>query len=133
MSAWEAACNKTRENAKISVGSGKTYLVSEIQFQGPCSSTSITFEVTHPFAITTQIHLIKKSHNWKYFIFSSTQILGNIVAPPRSAWQKKGSNEWLYFHRVDGLTVVGERQGVIDGRGETWWKNVRPLKPLLLN
>ncbi|XP_042051358.1 probable polygalacturonase At3g15720 [Salvia splendens] len=94
VSAWEAACNKTKENAKISVGSGKTYLVSEIQFQGPCSSTSITFE-----------------------------ILGKIVAPPRSAWQKNGSNEWLYFHRVDGLTVVGERQGVIDGRGETWWKN----------
>ncbi|KAL1551402.1 endo-polygalacturonase [Salvia divinorum] len=93
-SAWEAACNKTREKAKISVGSGKTYLVSEIQFKGPCNSTSIIFE-----------------------------ILGKIVAPPGSAWQKKGADEWLYFHRVDGLTVVGERQGVIDGRGETWWKD----------
>ncbi|XP_057772857.1 probable polygalacturonase At3g15720 [Salvia miltiorrhiza] len=93
-SAWEAACKEKREKAKIAVASGKTFLVSQIEFKGPCSSTSIIFE-----------------------------ILGKIVAPPRSAWEKKGADEWLYFHRVDGLTLVGEGQGVIDGRGETWWKN----------
>ncbi|KAH6782075.1 hypothetical protein C2S52_001102 [Perilla frutescens var. hirtella] len=93
-SAWEAACEEERENAKIAVASGKTFLVSQIEFNGPCSSKSIIFE-----------------------------ILGNIVAPPRSAWINKGADEWLYFHKVDGLNLVGNGRGQIDGRGATWWKN----------
>ncbi|KAI3455334.1 hypothetical protein Pfo_011997 [Paulownia fortunei] len=93
-SAWKAACKKETENAKITVPSGKTFLVYPVKFEGHCNSPSITFE-----------------------------ILGTIVAPPRSAWRKKGIDEWLYFHRVDGLTVVGNGQGLIDGRGDTWWKH----------
>lgn len=46
------------------------------------------------------------------------------MAPPRSAWKKTGADEWLYFHKVDGLTVEGNGQGLIDGRGVTWWKHV---------
>ncbi|XP_020547959.1 probable polygalacturonase At3g15720 [Sesamum indicum] len=91
-SAWEAACKRKTNNAKVTVPSGKTFLVSPIQFEGPCTSNSITFE-----------------------------ILGDIVAPPRSAWTKKSADEWLSFHRVDGLIVAGSGQGVIDGRGESWW------------
>ncbi|KAK4416681.1 putative polygalacturonase [Sesamum alatum] len=92
--AWEAACKKETNIGKVTVPSGKTFLVSPIEFEGPCTSTSITFE-----------------------------ILGNIVAPPKAAWTTKSADDWLSFHRVDGLTVAGNGQGMIDGRGESWWKH----------
>ncbi|GFP88990.1 probable polygalacturonase at3g15720, partial [Phtheirospermum japonicum] len=92
-SAWKAACTKETDNVKITVPNGKTFLVYAVKFEGPCKSSSITFE-----------------------------ILGRIVAPPRSAWRKKSTDEWLYFHRVDGLIVEGNGQGQIDGVGSTWWK-----------
>ncbi|KAL0449834.1 UNVERIFIED_CONTAM: putative polygalacturonase [Sesamum latifolium] len=50
------------------------------------------------------------------------QILGDIVAPPKSAWPKRSTDAWLSFHQVDRLIVAGNGQGVIDGRGESWWK-----------
>ncbi|KAL3840963.1 hypothetical protein ACJIZ3_025554 [Penstemon smallii] len=93
-SAWKAACTSKLNSMKITVPGGKTFLLSPVGFEGPCNSSSITFE-----------------------------ILGNITAPKRSAWRKKGVDEWLYFHQVDGLTVVGNGQGLIDGRGYSWWKH----------
>ncbi|XP_022883570.1 probable polygalacturonase At3g15720 [Olea europaea var. sylvestris] len=44
MAAWKAACNQGTINPKVSVRQGKTYLVNQIQFEGPCRSPSITFE-----------------------------------------------------------------------------------------
>ncbi|XP_073137344.1 probable polygalacturonase At3g15720 [Henckelia pumila] len=74
------------------------FLVSRIVFQGPCKFTSLSF-----------------------------QILGKIVAPPRSKWRKTVEHEWLYFHNVDGLNVTGNGQGVIHGNGLSWWSTgVRP-------
>lgn len=52
------------------------------------------------------------------------QIDGNLVAPSDpSNWKCDGNAcyQWLYFHRVDGLTLRG--RGTIDGRGEKWWQN----------
>ncbi|XP_020554904.1 probable polygalacturonase At3g15720 [Sesamum indicum] len=91
-SAWEAACKKGTNNGKVTVPSGKTFLVYPIEFEGPCRLSSITFE-----------------------------ILGVIVAPPKSAWMKKSADAWLSFHGVDRLIVAGNGQGVIDGRGASWW------------
>ncbi|KAG8379848.1 hypothetical protein BUALT_Bualt07G0132100 [Buddleja alternifolia] len=91
--AWREACNEASNNPTISVSSGKTFLVSQIEFEGPCKSRFITF-----------------------------QVLGNIVAPPKSAWKKKSADEWLHFDKVDGLIVVGNGHGLIDGQGDSWWK-----------
>ncbi|XP_058724856.1 probable polygalacturonase At3g15720 [Vicia villosa] len=49
------------------------------------------------------------------------QINGNIVAPHRNAWGPC-SQRWLYFLDVHGMKIDGS--GVIDGRGEDWWKDV---------
>ncbi|KAL3631801.1 hypothetical protein CASFOL_024785 [Castilleja foliolosa] len=95
-SAWKAACSKETNNVKITVPEGKTFLVRAVKFEGPCKSSSITFE-----------------------------ILGRIVAPPRSAWRKKTTDDWLYFNLVDGLIIDGSGQGQIDGVGLTWWKHVK--------
>lgn len=119
-------------------------MVSQIEFKGPCSSSSITFEVINPpfqiiiqFALTTfgkcyyllKTYLIRIESLFFITWFTNrnktySQILGQIVAPPRSKWKKRGVDEWLYFHRVDGLTLVGNGKGLIDGRGETWWEKV---------
>ncbi|KAL8458032.1 hypothetical protein ACS0TY_035782 [Phlomoides rotata] len=93
-SAWSEACHKATHSAKINVPSGKTFLLSPIEFEGPCKSNNITFE-----------------------------ILGSIVAPPKSAWKNKGGGEWLKFQGVDWLTLVGNGQGLIDGQGDSWWSN----------
>ncbi|KAG6422208.1 hypothetical protein SASPL_118773 [Salvia splendens] len=97
-SAWEAACNKGLGTSKITVPSGKTFLVSAIKFAGPCKSRSITFE-----------------------------ILGTIVAVPKQAWGKGGGDgdAWILFHQVQGLSVVGNGKGVFDGQGASWWPRER--------
>ncbi|KAL5071463.1 hypothetical protein RYX36_022350, partial [Vicia faba] len=48
------------------------------------------------------------------------KIDGNIIAPLRNDWGAC-SKKWLHFHTVNGITVDGS--GVINGRGEDWWKN----------
>ena len=51
------------------------------------------------------------------------QIHGNIVAPRSpTAWPQA-----VYFFSVIGtynLTIIGDNKGVIDGRGEDWWKMI---------
>ncbi|KAL1564970.1 galacturonan 1,4-alpha-galacturonidase [Salvia divinorum] len=95
-SAWAAACNKGLGTSKVTVPSGKTFLISSVKFEGPCESRSITFE-----------------------------ILGTIVALPKQAWGKGDGDEWILFHQVQALSVVGNGQGVIDGQGATWWPHGR--------
>ncbi|XP_042059708.1 probable polygalacturonase At3g15720 [Salvia splendens] len=95
-SAWEAACNKGLATSKVTVPSGKTFLVSSVKFVGPCKSRSITFE-----------------------------ILGTIVAHPKESWGNGDVGEWIMFHQVQALSVVGNGQGVIDGQGASWWPNGR--------
>ncbi|CAI9753639.1 unnamed protein product [Fraxinus pennsylvanica] len=92
MAAWKAACNRRTNRPKVIVPQGKTYLVNQIQFGGPCKSPSIKFE-----------------------------ILGTIVAPPKSAWTSKNQNYWLSFYLINGLNVVGNEIGVVDGQGSSWW------------
>ncbi|CAA3025467.1 probable polygalacturonase At3g15720 [Olea europaea subsp. europaea] len=92
MAAWKAACNQGTINPKVSVRQGKTYLVNQIQFEGPCRSPSITFE-----------------------------ILGTIIAPPKAAWTSKNPDFWLSFYHINGLNVVGNGIGVVNGQGSYWW------------
>ncbi|GFZ04091.1 pectin lyase-like superfamily protein [Actinidia rufa] len=45
---------------------------------------------------------------------------GTIIAPnDPSAWDSLNPQRWLYFHKVDHLTVDGS--GKIDGMGQEWW------------
>lgn len=44
-----------------------------------------------------------------------------IFSESKSAWTIKRKYEWLYFQKVDGLNVVGNEQGLIDGQGSSWW------------
>lgn len=52
------------------------------------------------------------------------QIEGSIVAQPKSAWKNNRRGEWLKFQGVEGLSVVGNGVGLIDGQGDSWWHNV---------
>ncbi|KAI3455332.1 hypothetical protein Pfo_011995 [Paulownia fortunei] len=94
-SAWEAAGQQVSDSAKITIASGKTFLLSPIKFAGPCKCHNITFE-----------------------------ILGSIVAQPKLEWKNKRAGEWLMFQGVDRLKVVGNGQGLIDGQGDSWWGQV---------
>ncbi|XP_051135451.1 probable polygalacturonase At3g15720 [Andrographis paniculata] len=91
-SAWTAACGAGSKNATIVVPSG-TFLVSSIEFEGPCKSSRVMFMIS-----------------------------GKIVAPPKEAWKEKSRDVWLRFHEINGLVVSGNGKGTIDGQGETWWK-----------
>ncbi|PAN44418.1 hypothetical protein PAHAL_9G041500 [Panicum hallii] len=91
--AWKAACASPRP-AVVLVPGGKRYLLSEVvKLSGPCRSASVTLTVQ-----------------------------GTLVASPnRADWSDRDRRHWIVFRAVDGLTVNGG--GVIDGNGETWWKN----------
>ncbi|XP_020548145.1 probable polygalacturonase At3g15720 [Sesamum indicum] len=91
-SAWEAGCRNGSGSVTISAPSGKTFLVFPIQFGGPCQPYNITLE-----------------------------ILGSIVAPPKTEWKSKTASSWLKFRGVEGLKVVGNGQGLVDGQGASWW------------
>ncbi|KAK4395322.1 putative polygalacturonase [Sesamum angolense] len=99
-SAWDAGCKNGSGSATISVPSGKTFLVFPIQFGGPCQPYNITLE-----------------------------ILGSIVAPPKIAWKSKTVSSWLKFRGVEGLKVVGNQQGLVDGQGASWWGQVNDQRP----
>ncbi|KAG8379153.1 hypothetical protein BUALT_Bualt07G0058500 [Buddleja alternifolia] len=91
--AWQATCSSSSSSAIMQVPSDKTFLIQAIRFDGPCNSKSVTMEIN-----------------------------GNLVAPnDPSDWEceKSSCEQWIYFHRVDGLTVHGH--GVIDARGKKWW------------
>lgn len=49
-----------------------------------------------------------------------------MVAQAKLGW-KNQKGEWLKFQGVDRLTVVGNGQGLIDGQGDSWWRNVSSL------
>ncbi|KAK4479723.1 hypothetical protein RD792_015255 [Penstemon davidsonii] len=71
--------------------------------------------------VLSLLTISNQTHIHTYIYICTYQISGNIVAPSKSAWIKKSADEWLYFHQVDGLNVLGD--GLIDGRGESWWKD----------
>ncbi|GFZ04092.1 pectin lyase-like superfamily protein [Actinidia rufa] len=87
--AWSLACAFPTKT-KIEIRAGKTYLVRPINFAGPCKA-KLKFRIS-----------------------------GTIIAPnDPSSWDGLNPNKWLYFHKVDHLTVDG--RGKIDGRGQGWW------------
>ena len=44
--AWKAACSAGTQNPTVVVPSRKDFLVYPLTFQGPCKSSSISFQVT---------------------------------------------------------------------------------------
>ncbi|PSS17871.1 Polygalacturonase [Actinidia chinensis var. chinensis] len=87
--AWRLACDFPTKT-KIVIRAGKNYLVRPIDFGGPCKA-KLKFRIS-----------------------------GTIIAPNNpSAWDGLNPQKWLYFHKVDHLTVDG--RGRIDGRGQGWW------------
>ncbi|PIN06788.1 Polygalacturonase [Handroanthus impetiginosus] len=90
--AWQETCASS-SSATVQVPSGKTFLIRALRFNGPCNSNSVSMEID-----------------------------GNLMAPSDpSKWDCENNvcDRWIYFHRVDGLTVRG--YGTIDGRGDKWW------------
>ncbi|XP_057808868.1 probable polygalacturonase At3g15720 [Salvia miltiorrhiza] len=101
--AWEETCASS-SSPTMKVPSDSTFLVQPLRFIGPCKSRSLTL-----------------------------QIDGNLVAPAHPSTWKCDANlchQWLYFHRVDGLTLRG--RGTIDGRGHKWWQNKHLNRPTVM-
>ncbi|XVE71171.1 hypothetical protein DITRI_Ditri10aG0129300 [Diplodiscus trichospermus] len=81
LKAWQALCGATGGTATLEIPASKTFLLSQVEFVGPCSSTRIDF-----------------------------QVLGKIVAPEANAWSKHDFDCWLCFREVNGLVVDGSGQ-----------------------
>ncbi|XP_052196117.1 probable polygalacturonase At3g15720 [Diospyros lotus] len=77
--AWTAACGSKSDNTVV-VPAGKNFLVRPLQFQGPCKSSSIKF-----------------------------QVMGKITAPSKNNFGA-GKDNWLVFTNIDGLVVSGNGQ-----------------------
>ncbi|XP_042016367.1 probable polygalacturonase At3g15720 [Salvia splendens] len=101
--AWEETCASLSPPAMI-VPSGRSFLIQPLRFTGPCESNPLTILID-----------------------------GNLVAPiDPSTWKCDANDcyQWLYFHKVEGLTLLG--QGIIDGRGQQWWLNKGQTRPSLM-
>ncbi|XP_047320303.1 probable polygalacturonase At3g15720 [Impatiens glandulifera] len=93
LQAWAKACASSSSTTMVVPG-GKTYLLSPLQFKGPCRGSTI-----------------------------QVQIDGTLVAPKKlSDWKGCVANTWIGFSHVDGLQVYGK--GKLDGQGSPWWKNL---------
>ncbi|ONK81044.1 uncharacterized protein A4U43_C01F24630 [Asparagus officinalis] len=90
--AWVAACSATTGPPTMYVPKGRTFLVSPITFKGPCRFQKVLF-----------------------------QMEGTLIAPndPRR-WKGIDPSLWLQFQHVGTLNVFGG--GIINGRGQNWWK-----------
>ncbi|KAL8214587.1 hypothetical protein R6Q57_004036 [Mikania cordata] len=89
--AWEEVCNDVGPSSRLTIPLFNTFLVSPINFQGPCKPPLIHF-----------------------------QILGSIMAPRNpGSWNGCETGAWLLFYNVNGLLVDGG--GLINGRGKAWW------------
>ncbi|KAH9666594.1 putative polygalacturonase [Citrus sinensis] len=87
--AWKKACSFPART-KIVFSAGYTFLIHPIDISGPCKSR-LTLEIS-----------------------------GTIVAPKDpDVWKGLNRRRWLYFNRVNHLTVQGG--GTIDGMGQEWW------------
>ncbi|XP_047326209.1 probable polygalacturonase At3g15720 [Impatiens glandulifera] len=74
------------------VPAGKSFLTQALVFNGPCSSSSITF-----------------------------QLLGTIIAPSKSNF-KNPSEKWLLFSKVNGLVINGNGSFDGSATMNDWWK-----------
>ncbi|XP_051135450.1 probable polygalacturonase At3g15720 [Andrographis paniculata] len=90
--AWKAACEAKTSTVKIIVPARKSFLLSPIEFFGPCKPSKINFLIS-----------------------------GTILAPQKSAYGNS-YDTWLHFSGIDGLVVDGNSRGTIDGRGKSWWR-----------
>ncbi|XP_021275476.1 probable polygalacturonase At3g15720 [Herrania umbratica] len=78
LTAWQALCGARGRTSTLVIPASKTFLVSHVQFLGPCSSS--------------RVHI---------------QVLGKIVAPEANAWSGRNSDCWLCFMGVHGLVIDG--------------------------
>ncbi|KAM7493020.1 hypothetical protein LguiB_027629 [Lonicera macranthoides] len=92
LKAWKDACSATNESPTLKIPAAKTFLISPVNFQGPCSFSNV-----------------------------HVQVLGNVVAPNSvDAWKGCVKNSWIVFSSVKNLIVDGSSQ--IDGQGSFWWR-----------
>ncbi|KAM7493018.1 hypothetical protein LguiB_027627 [Lonicera macranthoides] len=92
LKAWKDACSATNESPTLKIPAAKTFLLSPVNFQGPCSFSNV-----------------------------HVQVLGNIVAPNSlDAWKGCVKNSWMVFSSVKNLIVDGS--GQIDSQGSFWWR-----------
>ncbi|RID60560.1 hypothetical protein BRARA_F03708 [Brassica rapa] len=92
--AWKAMCSSGGSNKTLLIPSDNTFLLQPLVFQGPCNSPSV-----------------------------QVQLDGKIVAPlNKAAWSGLKSYEWVSFHKIIGLTVLGS--GTINGRGSSFWEQL---------
>lgn len=74
--AWKEAC--ALDFAVFLIPEGRTYLVSPLDFKGPCGSSLIV------------------------------ELAGTLIAPSEPhTWNKSNSNAWLHFSHMNDLTVEG--------------------------
>ncbi|GLT90925.1 hypothetical protein SLE2022_088400 [Rubroshorea leprosula] len=82
LDAWRSVCEATTTSGAtmptLQVPAGKTFLLKQVKFSGPCKSA------------TVQI-----------------QMMGNIIAPMSTDWTDCKSGCWLCFDLVDNLIISG--------------------------
>ncbi|KAI5656459.1 hypothetical protein M9H77_25252 [Catharanthus roseus] len=112
--AWKAVCEF---GGVMYVPEGRNFLLSPVNFQGPCNSTFIHIMVSAPSSLLSRWMRIffLKLNSW-------VQISGNVMAPnDKGAWKGCTEDTWLYFSNIKGLMVYGS--GKINANGELWWEN----------
>ncbi|KAI4332012.1 hypothetical protein L6164_016955 [Bauhinia variegata] len=80
LKAWTDVCSANASAATLEVPPGKTFLLKPVRFNGPCSFSSVHF-----------------------------QLKGNIIAP-NSTWEDGGEENWISFSDVEGLVIDGGGQ-----------------------
>ncbi|GKV22256.1 hypothetical protein SLEP1_g32138 [Rubroshorea leprosula] len=89
--AWEHICAADGRLPTFYIPPGKTFLLGQVQFKGPCKASSVRVRLS-----------------------------GSLIAPHGISWGgNDGLEAWIRFENIDNLIIDGE--GKIDGQGQSWW------------
>ncbi|GLU19348.1 hypothetical protein SLE2022_356040 [Rubroshorea leprosula] len=91
INAWRDLCTVDRGVPTLYIPAGKTFLLGQVQFQGPCKASSV-----------------------------HVKFEGSLTAPLGTGWGGNGGlDKWIQFEYISNLIIEGG--GKIDGQGSAWW------------
>lgn len=115
VNAWSAACHNTTTPSTFIIPAGMTFLLSRIDFQGPCNNVIYVAVYIYSIHITYILYSICLRKIDTLFL-CKIKVDGNLKRT-NEIWQEGYS--WLLFVRINGLTISGS--GELDGQGTNWW------------
>ncbi|KAK4572379.1 hypothetical protein RGQ29_030709 [Quercus rubra] len=108
--AWEAVCNANGITSLI-IPKGKIFLLSPVQFKGPCKATKVLVQVGGTIAASANLKTWTDKEKWIHFETVDGLVIngGGQIDGQGSVWWNACSDKALHFHNCNGLQLSNLR------------------------